>query len=477
MAACVDSLAEELVCAICTDIFSDPVMLDCGHNYCRECILKVCQMQVQNSLCPECRCVFVKENLKRNRVLANLAEKAKDLNSAPLFSFGPGFLNKPPTKVKTKIVFNKNCKNHPNLPVEFFCEADKVLLCRTCSTTSNHKNHHLLTIKPAAKKQRKCSTKLIHNIQYNFARLHQFLIQKEHNLIQKVKNQEEKAEEPLKKTVTLIQEQIQKIEEEISILQSIIDQKDLQFLQRLAEVPKSREYIEPYISEDEPKEISLGLYEEFLQFAVWREMKKVISPVPEQLTEEHQRVGLIHFESTEQTSYLVENLLFDPSLSSKRNSTSFPMPLPLNSRKYYWEVEVQGKTEWRVGISVYPGEKIAYHMPFWDKVKTFVSNLLDEKYLLMLQNNEYSISTPRSTTTVHLQVRPQVIGLFVDYCAGHISFYNAETMSLIYKISEHFKGELYAYIDPGNYHNGFNSEPLKIPALSVKYCPPDHIKR
>lgn len=506
MATAVDSLAEELVCSICTDIFTDPVMLNCGHNYCRECILKVCEMQNQNSSCPECRRVFVKESLKRNRVLANLSQKAKDLSAAPLLYSGPVPLNnKFAAKAETKTVLNKNCKSHPNLPLEFFCAVHKVLLCRTCSTSQDHKNHHLQTIKPAAKKQRenlktslsvltekrhhfsslqgseqwkiqkikRRSSSLIQHIQSSFARLHCFLAEKELYLIQNVKKQEEKAEASLKQTVTHIQEQVQAIEEEICTLQSIIDQKnDLQFLQIMLDVPKSREYIEPYLSEGESEEISLGLHEEFLQFAVWREMKNIISPVPGELTEKHQKTGLIHFESPERETDAVKSLMSDCSYYAEWNSTMNPVSFPLKSKNYYWEVEVQGKTEWRVGLSVYPGEAINYYMTFWDKVKTVINNLIDQKYLLLLKNShEYYISTPRSTSRIHLQVIPQVIGLFVDCCACQVSFYNVKDMSLIYKIAEHFTGELYAYFDPGNNSNGYNAEPLKIPFFTVQYLP------
>uniref|UniRef100_A0A8C3SCW2 RING-type domain-containing protein n=1 Tax=Chelydra serpentina TaxID=8475 RepID=A0A8C3SCW2_CHESE len=34
----VQNLQEALLCPICRDYFKDPVILKCGHNFCRSCI-------------------------------------------------------------------------------------------------------------------------------------------------------------------------------------------------------------------------------------------------------------------------------------------------------------------------------------------------------------------------------------------------------------------------------------------------------
>ncbi|MGH0166211.1 UNVERIFIED_CONTAM: hypothetical protein FKN15_050559 [Acipenser sinensis] len=51
-------LQKELICAICLDFFDDPVILQCGHNFCRDCILIHWQENGSNGQgykCPECR--------------------------------------------------------------------------------------------------------------------------------------------------------------------------------------------------------------------------------------------------------------------------------------------------------------------------------------------------------------------------------------------------------------------------------------
>ena len=54
-----DDLRKELTCAICLDFFKDPVILKCGHNFCRFCI---CMHWDENGgdygyQCPQCRTV------------------------------------------------------------------------------------------------------------------------------------------------------------------------------------------------------------------------------------------------------------------------------------------------------------------------------------------------------------------------------------------------------------------------------------
>ncbi|KAJ1125782.1 hypothetical protein NDU88_004204 [Pleurodeles waltl] len=53
-----------------------PVILECGHNFCGDCIRQVWQGKKVYS-CPECRQEFAHQRFIANRVLGNLAEKAQ----------------------------------------------------------------------------------------------------------------------------------------------------------------------------------------------------------------------------------------------------------------------------------------------------------------------------------------------------------------------------------------------------------------
>ncbi|XP_073423434.1 E3 ubiquitin/ISG15 ligase TRIM25-like [Dendrobates tinctorius] len=71
-------LRDELLCAICLSTFMDPVMLRCGHNFCRVCIGHVLDTQDGSGVysCPKCRKRFrLRPTLMRNINLHNVAER------------------------------------------------------------------------------------------------------------------------------------------------------------------------------------------------------------------------------------------------------------------------------------------------------------------------------------------------------------------------------------------------------------------
>lgn len=62
----------ELHCSCCLQLFAEPVRLtDCGHSFCRGCILRYC-LGRPRSACPLCRRGFQLQHLRPNRELAAL---------------------------------------------------------------------------------------------------------------------------------------------------------------------------------------------------------------------------------------------------------------------------------------------------------------------------------------------------------------------------------------------------------------------
>ncbi|KAM4701971.1 LOW QUALITY PROTEIN: ret finger protein-like 4A [Discoglossus pictus] len=71
-------LSEELSCSICLSIYTNPVMLTCGHNFCQDCITSSLDSARETSriyTCPECRAAFNKRpSLQINLKLCNIVE-------------------------------------------------------------------------------------------------------------------------------------------------------------------------------------------------------------------------------------------------------------------------------------------------------------------------------------------------------------------------------------------------------------------
>ncbi|XP_009471199.1 PREDICTED: zinc finger protein RFP-like [Nipponia nippon] len=75
--AAAEELQEEAICSICLDFFCAPVMLDCGHNFCRACI-SLCWARAAAPSCPQCRQPFPgSSGLRPNRPLGNIAERLR----------------------------------------------------------------------------------------------------------------------------------------------------------------------------------------------------------------------------------------------------------------------------------------------------------------------------------------------------------------------------------------------------------------
>ncbi|XP_026145449.1 E3 ubiquitin-protein ligase TRIM21-like isoform X2 [Carassius auratus] len=116
-----------------------------------------------------------------------------------------------------------------------------------------------------------------------------------------------------------------------------------------------------------------------------------------------------------------------------------------SSGKFYFEVQVKGKTDWTLGVareSVYRKGKITLNPGdgYWTV--------------------DPSISRCLSDTT-------QRIGVFVNYEEGLVSFHDVESSSLIHSFTRQaFTDKLYPYFNPGFNNGGQNSAPLIITSVS-----------
>ncbi|CAL8237354.1 unnamed protein product [Boreogadus saida] len=68
---------ENFSCSICLDVFNSPVTTTCGHNFCRTCITKFWDEQVQYK-CPVCNEIFhTRPDLRVNTFLSELAAQIR----------------------------------------------------------------------------------------------------------------------------------------------------------------------------------------------------------------------------------------------------------------------------------------------------------------------------------------------------------------------------------------------------------------
>ncbi|XP_041646534.1 nuclear factor 7, brain-like [Cheilinus undulatus] len=124
-----------------------------------------------------------------------------------------------------------------------------------------------------------------------------------------------------------------------------------------------------------------------------------------------------------------------------------------SSGRFYYEVEVKGKTKWDLGVV-----SVSAHR------KGQITACPGEGYwTLQLRNgNEYmALTDPDVLLSVKSQ--PQKVGVFVDYDEGLVSFYNVDAADIIYSFTCcSFTEKLCPFFSPCFNDSGDNSAPLRI---------------
>ncbi|XP_026517988.2 E3 ubiquitin-protein ligase TRIM39-like, partial [Terrapene carolina triunguis] len=120
--------------------------------------------------------------------------------------------------------------------------------------------------------------------------------------------------------------------------------------------------------------------------------------------------------------------------------------------RHYWEVEVGDKTDWDLGVC---RESVSREGQ--------VTLTTKQGYWAMILRNgdKYSVSTS-SWTPLPVSVRPSRVGIFLDYEAGEVSFYNVTDRSHLFTFNGTFSGTLRPYFYPGGNTGGKNTAPLII---------------
>ncbi|KAM3868763.1 E3 ubiquitin-protein ligase TRIM47 [Diretmus argenteus] len=456
-----DDLKKELTCAICLDFFKDPVILKCGHSFCRYCI---CMHWDENGgdyngyQCPQCRTVFNKKSFTKNYLVQNLVAKLDDLEC--LSCTAPS----KPVKVEGK------CDQHGE-ELKLYCQTDNKPICVVCRESRAHRHHEVapipevmndmkmelklrlmelnwqksqcikvITADERTKSEAKLKKRrLKEKIEADVGALVQFLLDERDSLLESLDAEEVVTMAVIDDNLKLVETEAVDVEKVIADIHNHISGKTS--FESLAESYNEAIHCKPFTSL-EPVNCPSD-WTDFsgpFQLIMWKKMMHVLHTMPQNLTLDpdtaHPNLVITDFDTKVEEGRIRFN---EPDLPGR--FTRFCGVLATAqyaSGQHYWEVDVKDKGVWYLGVTTEYSNR-----------KGFVSLTPSAGYWsLCLQDRLYANGEDGRIPVADYWNSPRV-GVYLDYDNGRLSFYDAVTMKKLFMFDTCFIEPVYPFFSPG----------------------------
>uniref|UniRef100_A0A8C8RDI1 E3 ubiquitin-protein ligase TRIM39-like n=1 Tax=Pelusios castaneus TaxID=367368 RepID=A0A8C8RDI1_9SAUR len=459
-------MQEQVTCFICREYLTEPLIIDCGHNFCRTCITQYCEQREPESgrkfPCPKCRVPFEKGKFRPNRQLASTVDSFK------LLGLKPGKMPK-----------EDLCETHQE-KLKLFCEEDQKAMCVVCRESRDHGDHTILPIEEAAQdykvklqgvlvplkneleealaltsEEEKKITQWQHKVEtrrrtikHEFKKLHQVLSEEEQLLLQRLAEEE-------RETLQRLQDNITKLSEQTTTLINLITEAEEKYRQPAAELLRVR-IIGHFLGRSEnvkvqqPEAISPALKNVYKICLDMREMLERFT-MDITLDPDMAQPSLVLSEDRKRVRFGGKHRDLHSNPERFDSCVSVLGTQGMMGGKCYWEVEVGDKTEWALGIC---RESVS-------RTGNMILTPGNGYWAMGLRGGEYRTCTFHSTT-LPVSIRPTRVGIFLDYVAGELSFYNVTDRSHLFTFTDTFSGTLRPYFNPGINAGGKNVAPLII---------------
>ncbi|XP_056272699.1 E3 ubiquitin-protein ligase TRIM21-like [Pseudoliparis swirei] len=528
---------DQFLCSICLDVFTDPVTIPCGHNFCKACITQHWNVNVPDQ-CPNCNQRFSRRpELQVNTFISEMAAQFRQAaqqeassSSSEQQAAKPGevpcdgctgtklkalksclvclesycethlepHLTRPGLKRHQLMdpvenLEGRMCLKHKDKPLELFCQTDQTCVCTLC-TVLDHKNHHVVPLeegyegKKAEMKKTEAETKemiqkrrlkiqeLKHSVQLSeeqadreiaggvqvLTALKETVERSQAELILTIKEKHRNTEKQAEGFIQELEQEICELEKRSTEVEQLSRSEDhlhlLQSLRTLKAAPPTKNWtgvrVRPPSYEGTVMRAMKQLEEMLSKLMKLVELKRVQrSAVDVTLDSDSANPYLILSDDGKQVK------LGDVQKNLPDNPERFnPCALVLakqsfSSGRSYYEVQVEGKTKWDLGVV---RESI-------NRKGRITASPQKGFWLICLRNeNEYSAHVD-PPVRLSLRSRPQKVGVLVDYEEGLVSFYDVDAAALIFSFTDCcFTEKLFPFFNPRRNEGGLNSAPLII---------------
>uniref|UniRef100_A0A8B9QBB0 Uncharacterized protein n=1 Tax=Apteryx owenii TaxID=8824 RepID=A0A8B9QBB0_APTOW len=165
-------------CSVCLEFFKDPVSIECGHNFCRACIIKSWKDLEMDFPCPQCREVFQQKSFRPNRQLANMSEIISQFTLRGAKGAEEDGL----------------CAKHREA-LKLYCKDDRRTICVVCDRSREHRPHAVVPIDEASEEYKEKIQGRLDFLKKERQELLEFKVnddKKTHELLKTIENERQK---------------------------------------------------------------------------------------------------------------------------------------------------------------------------------------------------------------------------------------------------------------------------------------------